>query len=1019
MPIYLSLEVQSWEFLSEYESCSLIIFNTNSYIFLRYRHPQLAPTQENQFVIDPNDNGKRKTVKENNILSEDLLMNPQNKKRRLNDSISVPKRKSYMDMQMNNLTIFKDSKPDFNFTAKSPGNSSRTTPERVRTFGNFLCTPVVNKKTPPKRFTAKCPPTPVSILKTRSMRGSLSPGRLSEFGDDNKSVKSITFAAMPDSRDTSFNESSNFEDTSAEAFYSPDKFESPRTFEAPKARKPIGNVSHSNSPSPMNVDNEKEHEESVTPKTSPRSFNIASTLIKNLQNISQEVESFEKATNEEKERKIRENESKSSDQILSDIEKHSTTLNTTVESEGSIEELIKPYRSGDVLKGNDEIDTESSMDSEPDQSIINLTRHSVIESKYGDLSDSQDERSEDADESVDEEHYEEEQLPEHGEISDEASEYGEVDLDDSSDIGDYDEEDEPVAESPVKNKAKKAEEVICLDSSSEDDDDDDDESSDSSDVEVQPNLPAFTAFSQENPHNISSQEEMCAMLYEDMEADDNENVVAEEIVIEEPRFEEIPESQESKAEEPSSSQIDSLEQAHNEAMVESHNEAMVESNNVTLETEYFVSASGGDLNVALIDSQIDSTTQIESESKVCKEITQMEEHTEVSNVLNQAVADIEMSVDTENGGDETVQEEQEIESCQQEQDDKEVENINTRSMRSRSASTARDMRGQSVPTNGSSSPKSARSTRASTEEREKPKRKNVKTLEIIHESATPVSSPGMLTRKRSQLSLTESIETPTTPTVLTRRRSMLMEEGKSTPSTPTTPKRITRAVSKESLSQNEPEDAATLTRRGSLRKRTTSASDNDDAKSSRSARSTRKSARTPTSSVKSTLEKQSPSTSEATETTSLSNRRLTRKQMQVIEKSKRLMQNLSQDSSKTTKKSDVSESDNESVTSPSSVGSSRASRKRKATKSKDDDDAKKALPAIPEEGQEGEIETSEKKRQFDSNFSLIFINRNRSTTSQKSIEANSEEIILFNFSFYSTEFFFIMFQSYKKSRILL
>lgn len=961
-----------------------------------YRQPQLAPTQDSQIVIDMNDNGKRKTVKDNNILSEDILLLPNTKKRRLNDSIAVPHRKSYMDMQVGNLTIFKDTKPDFNFTGKSPGNSSRASPERVRVFGNFLCTPIVNKKTPPKRFTDKCPPTPVSILKTRSMRGSLSPGRLSEFGDDNKSVKSITFAAMPDSRDTSFNESSNFEDTSAEAFYSPDN-KSPRQFDGPKSRRPIGNLSHSNTPSPMIVnESPKPQEPATSPKPSPRTYNIASTLIKNLQSISNEIESFEKATNEEKERKIRLNESKSSDQILEELEKQSTTLNTTVEHDSSIEELTKPYRSGDVLK-DDKINSDSSEeDSEVDQSYMNLTRHSVIESKYGDTSDSQDEGSMDEEE-VHEEHYEEEQLPEHEDGSVD-SEYGDVDLNDSSDIADYEdeEEDEEKENSPVKPKPK-TDEVICLDSS--------DESSDS-DVEIQQNLPAFTAFSQE-PQKIYSQEEMCDMLYDDVEVHD-------EIVIEEQEFEDvIPMNQ---VDNLLDEEIEVPTSSNHEDPLELEQNVANESENVTHETDTFVSASGGDLNVALIDTHIDSTTLNEAQEE---EATTVDE-SEATNVHNQAVVDLDVSVEETQDEEQVVIPEvvvpvETVDSTQKEDhvtaDDQEVEHINTRSMRSRSASAARELRGQSVPTNASSSPKSTRSTRASTEERDKPaKRKNVITLEIIEETGTPVASPGMLTRKRSQLSLADSVETPTTPTVLTRRRSLLVEEAKSNPTTPSTPKRITRAVSKESLaSQNETDDSSGLTRRGSLRKRATSASDNDDAKSTRSTRSTRKSARTPTSSVKSTPEKPSPSStaSSQAEETSLTNRRLTRKQMKVIEKSNSLLQNMSQESSKTTI-SIASDSDNESVTSETSASSSRASRKRKSSvKFKDSEAAKNTLPAILEESHEGE--------KFKLSFSLkqgltFYTFYRRPITLEDPCEAKSAQIIMF---FLLNLFFIFIFYEFR------
>lgn len=74
--------------------------------------------------------------------------------------------------------------------------------------------------------------------------------------------------------------------------------------------------------------------------------------------------------------------------------------------------------------------------------------------------------------------------------------------------------------------------------------------------------------------------------------------------------------------------------------------------------------------------------------------------------------------------------------------------------------------------------------------------------------------------------------------------------------------------------------------------------------------------------------------------------------MQVVEKSKSLLHNLSQESAKTTASSAATESDNESVTSETSATSSRASRKRKAVKFKE---VEAILPAIMEESvNEGE-----------------------------------------------------------------
>jgi hypothetical protein len=896
-----------------------------------YRQPRIIES-ENSFILDVNEMGKRKPVNEANILNFEEQREPHNKKRRLNDAISVPKRKSYMDITLNNLTIFKETKPSFNFSARNtPINSTRTTPERVRTFGNFLSTPVVNKKTPPKqRFLEKCPATPVSILKTRSMRGSLSPGRLSEFGDDNKSVKSITFAALPDSRDTSFNESSNLDeptDTSTEAFYSPEN--AMRNFmDGPKPRKPL-----SGKTSPQN--NNK--------VISPRALNVTSSLLQKLQNISQEVETFEETTKKEMERKIKLNELKTNEEIIADIEAHSTTLNTTVESVES--DSIKPLRSGDILNSSSESDSEdSSEEASADKSNYGLQRKSILPASFGQVSDSEEDED---DEEVDEEHYEEEELPEHGdsEEDDDRMEYGEVELDDS----DSDSNEQP-QQCPPQNHGKK-QEVICLDSDSDDD------------VQItqsqpqQQNLPTFDNFNQfasestngNSQEIITSQEEMAAMLYSDM---DNDRMEQDEVIVT-TEYVDIPQ-------ESQNVQVSTADCSYESATGNEMNLAIIGATslasevpqeetlvNLNQESENFSEPPQiepeNDIESPQFESINVEATAIEEPSNILNqaaveiEISSMEK-SDNSNVLNQAIVDIETPSDNQNV----------IET--------EPQNV-TRSLRSRSVSvepTPRETRCQSVPSNGSSSPKS-RSTRASTEEREKPKRK-LKKLEIIEEIDTPIPSPGVLTRKRSQLSLADSLDSPLTPTRMTRRKSLMLDEiaSKSGTSTPSTPKRTTRTTSKESLNE---ESSTTLTRQRSLRKRATSASDNEDAKSTRSTRSTRKTAATPTSSLKSTPE--SPS-SQQHEETSLTNRRLTRRQLQVVEKSRQLMENIGSLSSSQTEDlaSNVLESDNESAKSETgSTTSSRASRKRKSLKSKDDDNSTKkinlskahGLAAIPEE----------------------------------------------------------------------
>jgi hypothetical protein len=111
-------------------------------------------------------------------------------------------------------------------------------------------------------------------LKRKRVSVSPAPSRFSEFGDENKSVKSITFAALSGSRDTSFNESSMLEEddegklimeSSGENFYSPGKSPEVKTsmtnvqsfIEGPKARKSI--KSRSTTPvDPMEVRGEVE-----------------------------------------------------------------------------------------------------------------------------------------------------------------------------------------------------------------------------------------------------------------------------------------------------------------------------------------------------------------------------------------------------------------------------------------------------------------------------------------------------------------------------------------------------------------------------------------------------------------------------------------------------------------------------------------------------------------------------------------------------------------------------------------
>ena len=884
------------------------------------------------YALEVNEHGKRKQRNkvEDFVRLEDLQA-PQQKKRKLNE-IATVKRKSYMDTRLNNLTVFKETKANFSFTGKSPSSSMRTTPDRVHTFGNFrnfLATPVIEKKTPPQKI---FPQTPHSILKTRSRCGSISPApsRFSEVGDDNKSVKSITFAALPDSRDTSLNDSSMLEEnfneeekleSSAENFYSPGK--SPEKvlgfLDGPKARKPI--KSRSSSPAGEKADQSQE-------------------------------------------------------------------LNVSANSEAS-RDLAKPFRDRSVLKDNSSCESdEASCSSTPDKSIYNYVRRSVLPVNFGELSDSEeevkvrndeksDERNqqsfperqeqnskekceensrdknekidENSEESVADEHFEEEELPEHSDYSDSSEENNEIEYEEV-------ESDESSSQESAKPKSKMiVDDVICLDSSDDD---------------VQEHLPSFGNLAKiqenddnsmeivENPVKESSHAEILSTVYRNLDVD-------EKMEIESPAHEQLsPMKQQqqlmlTRAEiEAGPSKFDSLYETQNQSknvevfeapeavqeeivmesevdyvegpkqsqnsedLVEKHQEIHLKSpekviqntpeiqksaetqnlmniHQKTLEIEQiipetqqaiivnpsddcfkspadlneseiseecsFVSAAG-ELNEAVVMSEVEETAvdeeQFEVLSSIFKEFSSEISTTsvEVTNILDQALNQSEISMETAKDEDPSTSQEVSKESSGFSED-----------------LTPREVRARSVPSSGTSSPRS-RSTRASTEDREKPKnRRKPKVLEIIEEKESPIPSPGPLTRRRSQLLLTEENEnTPQTPTRMTRRRSMLADEA---PTTPTT-RRMTRAASNNSLATSEPEktpeDPAVLTRQRSLRIRTTSASSADDAKSTRSTRSTKKTLETPTSSA----EKQSP-----VEVTSLTNRRLTRKQMQVLEKS--------------------------------------------------------------------------------------------------------------------------------------
>ena len=1061
-----------------------------------------------------NEHGKRKQAKQeaDQVIRIEELEAPQQKKRKLNESVEVKKRKSYMDMRIANLTVFKETKPNFTFAKRnSGGNSPRATPERVKMFGNFLSTPIVEKATPVSKDPEKCPTTPHSILKTRSCRGSVSPApsRFSEFGDDNKSVKSITFAALPDSNDVSLNESSIMEESfadepmesSAENFYSPEKMQeekleptnSQNLIDGPKVRKPIKS-------------------RSTTP------VDRSETL---LQRISQEAPETVKVQDK--------NEPLLEKMLPSNA--NEINLNETVSSD---DEHVKPYREKSVLRDDSSFDdSEDNSDSSeaPDKSILNFVRKSVLH----DSGSSGDEDTPKAkktisqnssdSETVNDEQFEEEELPDHNDY-DESSNEG-FDYDNNVNLDDSD--DSESQETPDKGTQKPSDnDVICLDSSS------DEEivqiSSpvtlpsfcvlDSVESKIVPTNSDFTGFTSTtstitsqaissqvissqfiSSQVISSQEEMLSNLYDDISKPDGDEELNEAAIdIDSPPYEELlqpaaveiiedqfsiiqpavdVEKIKEEAEEivqmetneasPTESQQEvqfMIEAAKNEdvelptsstpmiqaeeiaqvkvtfteepeeiqevainlvfkpSSVEEVEEAVEEAIKVlekpddseVSEEFSFVSASGGELNIALVTSDVDNdsssltaeplvekpvTSEVNNDSLSLNveppvdktDVTAIETSNASVNLLDQAQITDDISMETANDsineseqlqetenpinvgqGLEEIQEASKVESPVAEES---PSSSRKRRRSSRSVSiepSDRLLRAVSMPSNASSPGSSLRS-RASTEDREAPKKlRKINNLEPIEENAAP--SPGVLTRHRSLLLEREEREkTPQTPRMSTRRSSHVSEEGTSTP------RRITRATSRESVlatsgTEQTPEEPAQLKRQSSKRatsKRGTSVSadENDDA------RSTKSSVRSTKSSVKSTRStsnkkitptsssvKESPEKSSPTQELNVTNRRLTRNQLNVLEKSRQLTEKLKAAGALRATKSDVTssprslmddDSDNESIKSDSgSVASSRASktRKRKAILKPD------KLSIIPEDSREGKSLTT-------------------------------------------------------------
>lgn len=178
-----------------------------------YKQPTVE-MHEASYPLEFNDNGKRLKEQASGIFVLDDFEGPKKKRRRLEDIIDTKKPKSYVDKRINLLTTFRNRRPKLNFTSRTPNSSSRVTPDRVALFGDLLKTPIIEKRTPQKTFPERAT-TPASILKTRSCRSSVSPSRFSEF-DDNKSVKSITFAALPGTNESSLQDSSYLDESFGE-----------------------------------------------------------------------------------------------------------------------------------------------------------------------------------------------------------------------------------------------------------------------------------------------------------------------------------------------------------------------------------------------------------------------------------------------------------------------------------------------------------------------------------------------------------------------------------------------------------------------------------------------------------------------------------------------------------------------------------------------------------------------------------------------------------------------------------
>ncbi|KAL7052189.1 hypothetical protein ACKWTF_004809 [Chironomus riparius] len=466
-----------------------------------YKQP-IVEMQEASYPMEFNDNGKRLKDNTSGIFILEDFEGPRKKRRRLEDVIDAKKPKSFVDKRISLLPHFRNRRPKLNFTSRTPSTSSRVTPDRVALFGDLLKTPIIEKRTPQKSFPERAA-TPASILKTRSCRSS--PSRFSEF-DDNKSVKSITFAEnLQDSSylDESFGEQQL--ESSAE-FFSPEK--------SPKIN-PIfstSNISPTKSSDVIAISSTSTissgpkarppiKSRSTTPSDQPSQENNFEITIQPIYEEKMEMDNIPESDE---------------DDMIKDA--GITAQSTTFEQQLDESTEIDPFQRDSVLKSSYDIDSsESEEDKTQEDSIYKFVRKSVLPDNPSYSDSSADSsilepprksilKSSDDDEDIaEDEHFEEVELPEHSDYDDDSEQdsddYGNIDLDDSD-------------ESDESSIMPNANEIIEIPDSDDDD------------VQIESNSPKIPSFNARNPQNVeniieSSNEERREIL-ELATADNNE-----------------------------------------------------------------------------------------------------------------------------------------------------------------------------------------------------------------------------------------------------------------------------------------------------------------------------------------------------------------------------------------------------------------------------------------------------------------------------------------------------------------